>query len=113
MTPTEINMAICKTLGIDTLNVQRVVVLLEPMQPPRIRITRFLLGTLVPPYQHTESYELVSRSEKPIVPLSIADTVDALQGFEVSESGDASSMDEGSVIPSTVGAGKKSKITNT
>ena len=89
MTPTEINMAICKTLGIDTLNVQRVVVLLEPDQLPRIRITRFLRTAVVPPYQHTESYDLISRTEKPMIPLSIADTIDALQGFEVSKRGKA------------------------
>ena len=89
MTPTEINMAICKTLGIDTLNVQRVVVLLEPDQLPLIRITRFLRTAVVPPYQHTESYDLISRTEKPMIPLSIADTIDALQGFEVSKRGKA------------------------
>ena len=89
MTPTEINMAICKTLGIDTLNVQRVVGLLEPDQLPRIRITRFLRTAVVPPYQHTESYDLISRTEKPMIPLSIADTIDALQGFEVSKRGNA------------------------
>ena len=89
MTDNDMNIAICKALEIDATNVERVVLLLQPDRAPRVRITRVRIDIPNAPQRTVRTYTLVSKYEKPMTPLSIADTVDALQGFEVSKRGDA------------------------
>ena len=79
-----INAEILKALHIDTHDVQRVVLLIKAGRLPRLRVTRALHGmALHMTSSSVHTYELITKHEKPMRPLSLLDAVEAISLFEV------------------------------
>jgi len=86
VTDTNYNIEILKTLGIDASNVTRVVLQIEAGRMPCLLVTRRLLSAWTGDYyNHVCPYQLTTKHEKPMAPLSMHDAREALALFEVSK----------------------------
>ena len=88
MTDTNYNEEILKTLGIDASNVTRVVLQIEAGRMPCLLVTRVFDSKLYGDNGSVYTYDLTTKGEHPMVPLSMHDAREALALFEVSKRGD-------------------------